>query len=101
MTDRSSGVDCAAEDDLTTSWEDMSRLDPHLLLYKACGARNLPVMLQALANKADPNWVNLEDGGRTPIMRAVVTVRTNKLAKFSQPLRMSKVSTLKKQILEF
>ncbi|GFR62463.1 ARF-GAP with coiled-coil, ANK repeat and PH domain-containing protein 2 [Elysia marginata] len=73
MTDRSSGVDCATEEDLTTSWEDMSRLDPHLLLYKACGARNLPVMLQALANKADPNWVNLEDGGRTPIMRAIVT----------------------------
>ncbi|RUS76306.1 hypothetical protein EGW08_015930 [Elysia chlorotica] len=61
------------EDEMTTSWEDMSRLDPHLLLYKACGARNLPVMLQALANRADPNWVNLDDGGRTPIMRAVVT----------------------------
>ncbi|GFN91782.1 ARF-GAP with coiled-coil, ank repeat and ph domain-containing protein 2 [Plakobranchus ocellatus] len=70
--DGSSGVDCP-EDDMTTSWEDMSRLDPHLLLYKACGARNLPVMLQALANKADPNWVNLEDGGRTPIMRAIHT----------------------------
>ncbi|KAK3738015.1 hypothetical protein RRG08_066816 [Elysia crispata] len=73
MTDRSSGVDCSPEDESTTSWEDMSRLDPHLLLYKACGARNLPVMLQALANKADPNWVNLDDGGRTPIMRAVIT----------------------------
>ena len=83
MTDRSSGVDCSPEDESTTSWEDMSRLDPHLLLYKACGARNLPVMLQALANKADPNWVNLDDGGRTPIMRAVITVRARALTLLS------------------
>ncbi|CAL1530470.1 unnamed protein product [Lymnaea stagnalis] len=60
-------------DRFTTSWEDMSRLDPNLLLYKASGARNLPVMLEALSNKADPNWVNLEEDGKTPIMRAVQT----------------------------
>jgi Arf-GAP/coiled-coil/ANK repeat/PH domain-containing protein len=60
-------------DDLTTSWEDMSKLDPNLLLYKASGARNLPVMLEALSNKADPNWVNLEDEGKTPIMKAIQT----------------------------
>lgn len=60
-------------DRFTTSWEDMSKLDPNLLLYKASGARNLPVMLEALSNKADPNWVNLEEDGKTPIMRAVQT----------------------------
>lgn len=62
-------------DEFTTSWEDMSKLDPNLLLYKASGARNLPVMLEALSNRADPNWVNMEDEGKTPIMRAVQTVR--------------------------
>ncbi|BFZ23577.1 hypothetical protein BsWGS_26617 [Bradybaena similaris] len=60
-------------DEFTTSWEDMSKLDPNLLLYKASGARNLPVMLEALSNRADPNWVNMEDEGKTPIMRAVQT----------------------------
>ena len=39
----------------------MSKLDPNLLLYKAAEARNLPVMLEALANGADPNWVNADD----------------------------------------
>ena len=58
----------------TTSWEDMSKLDPNLLLYKAAEARNLPVMLEALANGADPNWVNADDEDKTPIMKAVETV---------------------------
>ncbi|KAK3583409.1 hypothetical protein CHS0354_040376 [Potamilus streckersoni] len=57
----------------TTSWEDMSRLDPNRLLYKAAQARNLPVMLEALANGALPNWVNEEDEGKTPLMKAVDT----------------------------
>ncbi|KAL8597684.1 hypothetical protein ACOMHN_012651 [Nucella lapillus] len=57
----------------TTSWEDMSKLDPNLLLYKAAEARNLPVMSEALANGADPNWVNPDDGLKTPIMKAVET----------------------------
>ncbi|KAH9513503.1 Arf-GAP with coiled-coil, ANK repeat and PH domain-containing protein 2 [Bulinus truncatus] len=60
-------------DNFTTSWEDMSKLDPNLLLYKASAARNLPVMLEALANRGDPNWVNLEEDGKTPIMKAVQT----------------------------
>ncbi|XP_012942189.1 arf-GAP with coiled-coil, ANK repeat and PH domain-containing protein 2 [Aplysia californica] len=60
-------------DQFHTSWEDMSKLDPNLLLYKASGARNLGVMLEALGNRADPNWVNLEEEGRTPIMKAVQT----------------------------
>lgn len=52
----------------------MSKLDPNLLLYKAAQARNLPVMLEALANKADPNWVNQDEEGMTPLMKAVDTV---------------------------
>lgn len=61
------------EDAVTTSWEDMSKLDPNLLLYKAAEARNLPVMLEALANGGDPNWVNPDDNDKTPIMKAVET----------------------------
>lgn len=72
----SDGSDIEDADDTTstTSWEDMSKLDPNLLLYKAAQARNLPVMLEALANKADPNWVNQDDKGMTPLMKAVDTV---------------------------
>lgn len=71
----SDGSDIEDADDTTstTSWEDMSKLDPNLLLYKAAQARNLPVMLEALANKADPNWVNQDDKGMTPLMKAVDT----------------------------
>lgn len=58
---------------LTTSWEDMSKLDPNLLLYKAAEARNLPVMSEALANRADPNWVNVEEDNKTPLMKSVET----------------------------
>ncbi|XP_070207244.1 arf-GAP with coiled-coil, ANK repeat and PH domain-containing protein 2-like isoform X2 [Littorina saxatilis] len=61
------------EEAATTSWEDMSKLDPNLLLYKAAEARNLPVMSEALANGADPNWVNPDDDEKTPIMKAVET----------------------------
>ncbi|KAL5013373.1 hypothetical protein ScPMuIL_007643 [Solemya velum] len=57
----------------TTSWEDMSKLDPNMLLYKAAQARNLPVMLEALANGADPNWVNSDEEKKTPLMKAVET----------------------------
>ncbi|XP_064611026.1 arf-GAP with coiled-coil, ANK repeat and PH domain-containing protein 2-like isoform X2 [Liolophura sinensis] len=57
----------------TTSWEDVSKLDPNTLLFKAAQARNLPVMLEALAHGADPNWVNEDDEGKTPLIKAVET----------------------------
>lgn len=76
--DLESSDDSTGEDDVeemaVTSWEDMSKLDPNLLLYKAAEARNLPVMLEALSNGADPNWVNPDDNDKTPIMKAVETV---------------------------
>ena len=67
------GVDEGEDSRSTTSWEDMSKLDPNMLLFKAAQARNLTVMLEALANGADPNWVNEEEEGRTPLMKAVET----------------------------
>ncbi|XP_071109531.1 arf-GAP with coiled-coil, ANK repeat and PH domain-containing protein 2-like isoform X2 [Haliotis cracherodii] len=57
----------------TTSWEDMSKLDPNLLLYKAAEARNLPVMAEALAHGADINWLNKDDEMKSPIFKAVET----------------------------
>lgn len=58
----------------TTSCEDLAKLQPELLLLKAAQARNLPVMLEALAFGADANWRNPDDHGATPLIRAVSTV---------------------------
>jgi len=58
----------------TSSWEDMSALDPNMLLYRAAQVRNVPVMLEALANGADINWTCAQDGDRTPLMKAIETV---------------------------
>ncbi|KAL4221052.1 ArfGAP with coiled-coil [Mactra antiquata] len=64
-----------AEEDTksTTSWEDMSMLDPNMLLFKAAQARNLAVMLEALANGAESNWVNTQEDDKTPLMKAIET----------------------------
>jgi ankyrin repeat protein len=55
----------------TTSAEDLSRLQPNLLLYRATQARNLPVMMEALALGADVNWRHQEEHGGTALMVAV------------------------------
>ncbi|XP_070560410.1 arf-GAP with coiled-coil, ANK repeat and PH domain-containing protein 2-like isoform X2 [Ptychodera flava] len=73
----SEGSDVECVDDVktigttTTSLEDLSKLHPNMLLYKAAGANNLPVMLEAVANGASVNWVNSEDHGRCPLHQAV------------------------------
>lgn len=54
-----------------TSFEECSKLHPDLLLYKAARARNLPVMLEALALGGNPNWHNEEEDGKTPLIKAV------------------------------
>jgi len=59
----------------TTSLEDMSRLTPNMLLYKAARARNVTVMLDAMSHVADVNWKNNDDYGRTPLMQAIFSVR--------------------------
>ena len=55
----------------TTSYEDLSKLQPNLLLYKAVQARNLSVMMEALALGADANWRNPDMQGVTPLILAV------------------------------
>uniref|UniRef100_A0A671RBI4 Arf-GAP with coiled-coil, ANK repeat and PH domain-containing protein n=1 Tax=Sinocyclocheilus anshuiensis TaxID=1608454 RepID=A0A671RBI4_9TELE len=54
--------------------EDLRELDPGALLYKACRARNLPIMAEALAHGADVNSVNEEDEGKSPLIQAVIGV---------------------------
>lgn len=54
--------------------EDVRQLHPGALLYKACQARNLPVMAEALAHGADVNAVNEEDEGKSPLIQAVIGV---------------------------
>ncbi|XP_060603418.1 arf-GAP with coiled-coil, ANK repeat and PH domain-containing protein 2-like isoform X2 [Ruditapes philippinarum] len=71
MSSESSGTEEDAKS--TTSWEDMSSLDPNMLLYKAAHARNLAVMLEAIANGADTNWVNTQEDDKTPLMKAIET----------------------------
>uniref|UniRef100_A0A8C1HVQ5 Arf-GAP with coiled-coil, ANK repeat and PH domain-containing protein n=1 Tax=Cyprinus carpio carpio TaxID=630221 RepID=A0A8C1HVQ5_CYPCA len=58
----------------TSDPEDLRELDPGALLYKACQARNLPVMAEALAHGADVSSVNEEDEGKSPLIQAVIGV---------------------------
>lgn len=54
--------------------EDISKLNPDLLLYKAAAAHNLPVMCEAFAIGADKHWKNPDDKGRSAIHQAVLSV---------------------------
>ncbi|XP_053378624.1 arf-GAP with coiled-coil, ANK repeat and PH domain-containing protein 2-like [Mercenaria mercenaria] len=71
ISSESSGTEEDAKS--TTSWEDMSTLDPNMLLFKAAQARNLAVMLEAIANGAETNWVNTQEDDKTPLMKAIET----------------------------
>ncbi|GLH03543.1 ArfGAP with SH3 domain, ANK repeat and PH domain-containing protein [Gryllus bimaculatus] len=53
--------------------EDISKLHPDLLLYKAARAHNLPVMCEALAWGADKNWCHEEDKNRSAIHQAILS----------------------------
>jgi Arf-GAP/coiled-coil/ANK repeat/PH domain-containing protein len=63
----------------TTSYEDFTKLHPDMLLYKAAQARNLPVMLEALAQQADINWHIDDNDGKTPLIKAVDSVSVGNL----------------------
>ncbi|KAK3930262.1 Arf-GAP with coiled-coil, ANK repeat and PH domain-containing protein 2 [Frankliniella fusca] len=53
--------------------EDISKLNPDMLLYMAAAAHNLPVMCEALALGGDKNWMNLKEGNRCPLHQAVLS----------------------------
>ncbi|XP_073971357.1 centaurin beta 1A isoform X2 [Rhodnius prolixus] len=62
------------EDNVSTvSEEDISKLSPTLLLYKASAAHNIPVMCQALALGADKLWVNPENHNTGHLHQAIMS----------------------------
>lgn len=66
-----SSLEGDADTKSTTSLEDFTKLHPDMLLYRAAQARNLSVMLEALAHGANPNWANEDENGMNPLMKAV------------------------------
>ncbi|XP_044734424.1 arf-GAP with coiled-coil, ANK repeat and PH domain-containing protein 2 [Chrysoperla carnea] len=59
------------EDDELVDEEDISKLDPNLLLYKAAAAHNLPIMCEAFSFGADKLWTNADDHGRNALHQAI------------------------------
>ncbi|KAK9501888.1 hypothetical protein O3M35_012526 [Rhynocoris fuscipes] len=74
-------IDLESEDDSTegednistVSEEDISKLSPTLLLYKASCAHNIPVMSQALALGAEKLWVNPEQDNASHLHQAIIS----------------------------
>lgn len=62
------------EEDHKLDEEDISKLHPDRLLYKAAAVHNLPVMCEAFALGADKEWINSEDLDRRAIHAAVLSV---------------------------
>uniref|UniRef100_A0A182Y7I5 Uncharacterized protein n=1 Tax=Anopheles stephensi TaxID=30069 RepID=A0A182Y7I5_ANOST len=61
------------EDNAIMACEELERLSPNYLLYKAASGHNLPVMSQALALGADKCWANPHDADSTPLHAAVLS----------------------------
>lgn len=55
--------------------EDIEKLNPNYVLYKATTAHNLAVMSQAMALGADKNWQNPDNLDRTPLHQSISVVR--------------------------
>lgn len=72
----SSGEEAEQEAELEAEPEPEAARDlqPGALLYRASKSQNLPVMAEALAHGADVNTTDHADGGRTPLIQAVVGV---------------------------
>ncbi|XP_049292388.1 arf-GAP with coiled-coil, ANK repeat and PH domain-containing protein 2 [Anopheles funestus] len=61
------------EDNAIMECEELERLSPNYLLYKAASGHNLPVMSQALALGAEKSWPNVHDADRTPLHAAILS----------------------------
>lgn len=59
---------------LSTDEEEIEKLDPNYVLYKATSAHNLPVMCQAISLGADKNYENPENLNRTPLHQSILAV---------------------------
>jgi Arf-GAP with coiled-coil, ANK repeat and PH domain-containing protein len=56
--------------------EEIEKLNPNYVLFKAATAHNIPVMCQAISLGADKNWQNSENLNRTPLHQSIVVVCT-------------------------
>lgn len=54
--------------------EDIEKMTPNYVLFKATTAHNLPVMCQAMALGADKNWQNPENLDRSALHQSVFVV---------------------------
>lgn len=54
--------------------EEIDKLNPNFVLFKASSAHNLPVMGQAMSLGADKNWANEDVLNRTPLHQAIQSV---------------------------
>ncbi|GJQ71464.1 hypothetical protein Trydic_g11187 [Trypoxylus dichotomus] len=61
------------EDNDILDEEDISKLHPEALLYKAAAAHNIPVMCEALALGADKQWINSDDRNRCALHQAILS----------------------------
>ncbi|KRT86855.1 Ankyrin repeat-containing protein, partial [Oryctes borbonicus] len=61
------------EDNDVLEEEDISKLHPEALLYKAAAAHNIPVMCEALALGADKHWINPDDRHRCALHQAILS----------------------------
>ncbi|XP_057181988.1 arf-GAP with coiled-coil, ANK repeat and PH domain-containing protein 2-like isoform X2 [Triplophysa rosa] len=62
-------AECSGKDVLV--FFEPKQLTPGLQLYWASLSRSLPDMAEALAHGAEVNWINADDGNRTPLIMAV------------------------------
>lgn len=62
----------SGEEDLLDQ-EEIEKLNPNFLLYKAALAHNIPVMCQSLALGAEKNWENPADFNRTALHQAILS----------------------------
>jgi Arf-GAP with coiled-coil, ANK repeat and PH domain-containing protein len=60
--------------DFPADEEEIDKLSPNYVLFKAATAHNLPVMMQAISLGADKNWENPENLNRTPMHQAILAV---------------------------
>jgi Arf-GAP with coiled-coil, ANK repeat and PH domain-containing protein len=59
---------------ISTDEEEIDKLHPNYVLYKATTAHNLPVMCQAISLGADKNWENPDNLNRAPLHQAILAV---------------------------
>lgn len=68
--------------------EKLEDFNSDMLLYKATSEHNLPVMSYALASGASKTWSNPNDLYRSPLHRAVISVRFSNVLLMEHPINV-------------